>query len=276
MSEQTILVQAGRGKTGKRVARRLRERGITVRAASRSGETRFDWMDESTWGPALAGVDAVYLVPLEATGDRHEEVARFVRQAVAAGVRKLVMLSARDVDTFEVEDTLNAERAVRESGVAWTILRPGWFHQNFDEDYFEPSVRAGEVLLATGDGLEPFIDAEDIAEVAVAAFTQDGHDGQIYDLSGAEPLTFPQALEIIAAELGREIRVVDVEPAQYIEKQVGLGMPREFAELIARLYERIRAGKEAHLSDGVQRVLGREPRSFAAYVKNAVAAGSWR
>ncbi|MGO1054259.1 NAD(P)H-binding protein [Crossiella sp. CA198] len=275
MSKQTILVQAGTGKTGKRVARLLREQGHTVRVASRSGEPRFDWAEESTWGPALAGVDAVYVVPLDATGEEHEQLTRFVRQATAAGVRRLVMLSARDIDTFEGENSLAAERAVRESGVAWTILRPGWFNQNFDEDYFDEAVRAGEVLLATGDGLEPFIDAEDIAEVAVAAFTQDGHDGQIYDLSGAELLTFPQAVGIIAAELGREIRVVDLAPAAYADKQVELGMPREFAELIAGLYQRIREGKEAHLSDGVQRVLGREPRSFAAYVKNAVAAGSW-
>ncbi|GAA2781282.1 NAD(P)H-binding protein [Crossiella cryophila] len=275
MSKQTILVQAGTGKTGKRVARLLREQGHTVRIASRSGEPRFDWAEESTWGPALAGVDAVYVVPLDATGDEHEQLTRFVATATAAGVRRLVMLSARDIDTFAAVNSLVAERAVRESGVAWTILRPGWFNQNFDEDYFDAAVRAGEVLLATGDGLEPFIDAEDIAEVAVAAFTQDGHDGQIYDLSGAELLSFPQAVGIIAAELGREIRVVDLEPAAYAGQMAGQGMPLEFAELIARLYQRIREGKEAHLSDGVQRVLGREPRTFAAYVKNAVAAGAW-
>ncbi|MBP2473484.1 uncharacterized protein YbjT (DUF2867 family) [Crossiella equi] len=277
MTTKTILVQAGTGKTGRRVAALLRERGHVVKAASRSGDTRFDWADRTTWGPALSGVDAAYVVPLDATSDGDYEVVRdFAAEAAKSGVRKLVLLSARDADLIN-EGKKIPEHAIRESGLPWTILRPVWFHQNFTEDpLFDGMIRRGEALLATGEGLEPFIDADDIAEVAVVSLTEDGHDGQSYDLSGPGKLTFAQAVRAIGAELGRDITVTELAPAEHTGALVAQGVPREYAELITSLFGNIREGNEERLSDGVQRALGRAPRSFADYVKREAAAGAWR
>ncbi|MFD0485933.1 SDR family oxidoreductase [Saccharopolyspora spinosporotrichia] len=204
MTNSTILVLGGTGKTGRRVAAKLAARGADVRVASRRGAVRFDWDDRSTWAPALEGADAAYVIAPSETDDG-ETISEFIVAATAAGVGRLVLLSAREVETSMVPGLKAAEAAVRRSDARWTILRPSWFAQNFSEDMFLPLIDAGLVALPTGDGKEPFIDAEDIADVAVAALTEDGHDRQVYELSGPDLLSFPEAVEMIAAASGREV-----------------------------------------------------------------------
>ncbi|MFE0044832.1 NmrA family NAD(P)-binding protein [Streptomyces albireticuli] len=266
-----ILVLGASGKTGSRVLTRLTSLGHSVRAASRSGATRFDWADRTTWAPALAGVEAVYIVPTETLG--LPERADFVAAAKEAGVRRLVQLSVRGIDEDGVPPT---EAAVRESGLEWTILRPCWFAQNFAAaDFFLPEVLAGEVSTPAGDGREPFIDAEDIADVAVAALTADGHDGRTYELSGPETLSFAEALALIGEAAGRDVRHRHVPPAVYVENLTGAGIPRDDAEAVAGFLDGIGEGADDFLSDGVRQALGREPRSFRDYVRATAATGVW-
>ncbi|MEU3355952.1 NAD(P)H-binding protein [Streptomyces sp. NPDC037389] len=274
MSE-TFLVLGATGKTGRRVADRLREAGKTVRAASRSGETRFDWQDESTWAAALAGVHAVYLVAPTVPSQAWQVVPPFVRQAASAGVRRLVLLSARGIDAAGDDKFLTSEHAVQGSGVEWTILRPTWFAQNFSEAFFLPQILEGVLAVPTGEGKEPFIDVEDIADVAVAALTRDGHSGKVYELSGPEALTFGEAAAKIAAVLGREIRFVDLDGEAFLKGSVEAGVPEEHAGVLLGLFTAIRNGFDTHLSTGVRDALGREPRGFDAYARAAAGAGAW-
>lgn len=250
----TVLVLAATGKTGRRVTSLL---GPAARAASRSSATRFDWSTPDTWEPALDGITAVYVVP----PDNPAFLAEFVPVAVKSGVTRLVLLSMRgapDDDPFEA--------AIKSSGVEWTILRPTWFMQNFDEDLFAAPVQNGELAVPAGQGIHPFIDVLDIAEVAVAALTQAGHAGQTYDLSGPKAMSFPEMLARIVEVTGDPILYTDVAPEEFAASMRGIGYPDEIAELVTMLLVRIREGSEAHLSDGVQRVLGREPRTFADYL----------
>ncbi|MFF4340914.1 SDR family oxidoreductase [Kitasatospora sp. NPDC001540] len=196
-----ILVLGGTGTTGRRVARRLTALGHPVRTASRTapgaasgvasgvasraGNHRFDLDDPAGWAPALDGVRALYLVEpeLRPATDRRERLPLLVDRAVAAGAGRLVLLSAYGVGEADDSHPLKAaERAVQDSGVEWTILRPGWFAQNFSETFWRPAVLSGLLALPTGDGRTPFVDAEDIAEVAAAALTEDGdrHAGRAY------------------------------------------------------------------------------------------------
>lgn len=265
MVNTAILVLSGRGKVGGRVVRHLEDRGVPARAASRSGRTRFDWDDESTWGPALAGASAAFLVSLE-DQDTGERMGRLSELAVAEGVRRLVLLSARIPPGADVPPILIPEQAVKGSGVEWTIIRPGWFDQNFSENaVFKEGLLAGELGTATGDGQEPFIDAEDIAEVAAVLLTEDGHAGQLYELSGPRLLTFADAVEEISRAAGRTIRHVKVAPEEYVEYAVSRGADEAMARRLGGLYHPVREGLNARLSDGVQRVLGREPRDFGDY-----------
>jgi uncharacterized protein YbjT (DUF2867 family) len=254
IKSSSILVLAATGKTGRRVTALL---GPAARPASRSSATKFDWAAPGTWEPALAGTTAVYVVP----PDNPALLAEFVPLAVQSGVTRLVLLSMRgapDDDPFEA--------AIKESGVEWTILRPTWFMQNFDEDLFAAPVQHGELAVPAGQGIHPFIDVVDIADVAVVALTQPGHAGQTYELSGPESLSFAEMLARIVEVTGDPVLYTDVTPEEFAASLRGLGYPDEIADLVTMLLVRIRTGAEAHLSDGVRRVLGREPRAFADYL----------
>lgn len=280
MSEQPILVTGATGKSGRRVVRRLRARGLPVRAAARHGEHVFDWTDPGTWDAALAGVRSVYLVQLDGT----RLVRPFVARAVRHGVRRLVLASGRGIDDPDyVTDAggvlagiRDSEAAVRESGLAWTISRPGWFAQNFSEGFFADAVRAGELRLPAGDGAASFVDAEDIAAVVAAALTEDGHAGQVYELSGPRAVTLTEAAATISEAAGREVRYVPLSVEAYVAELVGQGMAAADARAFADVVEPLRRGTDAYVSDGVRRALGRPARTFADFAAATAAAGGWR
>ncbi|MER5711337.1 NAD(P)H-binding protein [Streptomyces sp. NPDC053253] len=278
MTKHPILVTGGTGTTGSRVVSRLRAQGVPVRVASRSGEPPFDWHDRTTWDSALEGVKAVYLVPL----DGRLLTRPFVERAARLGVERVVLLSGRGVDVpgYSGEANLagathvDGESAVRDSGLSWTILRPAWFAQNFSEGVFRDAVVAGELRLPAGDGAASFTDADDIAAVAVASLTEDGHNGQTYELSGPRALTIAEAVAEISAATGRPLRYVPLSSGEFIAELVGEGWPAAEAEDYAEAVSPIRRGMDSGISDGVRRVLGRPPRDFTEYVAAAVSA--WR
>ena len=251
----TTLILGGTGKTGRRVAQHVDQ----ARIASRG--TGFDLGDPSSW--ALDGVTAVYLVEPDLQAE--PRLPRFVAEAVAAGARRLVLLSAPRAGE-EGHPLYTAERAVRESGVGWTILHPNWFAQNFSEGPWAQGIRDGVLTLPTGDGRVPFIDAEDIAEVAAAALTGDRHDGEVYELTGPRAVSFGEAVALIARAAGREIEHVDVDPEAFVERQTAYGVPLPVARLLTGLLTDLRDGRGADLADGVERALGRPPRSFEDFV----------
>lgn len=278
MSETTVLVLGGTGKTGRRVAAGLEARGVAVRAASRSGATRFDWTDRTTWGPALAGASAVYVVaPDLGTGAREtaEEIGAFVREAAAAGVGRAVLLSVPDGGSVDVADSRAAERAVLDAGLDATILRVHWFFQNFSEDFLRDPVLQGELRLPTAQGRDGFIDAGDIAAVAVAALLDDGHAGQVYELTGPRLMTFGDAAAEIARASGRDVRHVPVSADTFVEEHLALGLPEDAVRLLVPLYAKFGGDELAALSDDVRTVLGRAPRDFADYAREAAAQGAW-
>ncbi|MFJ8041811.1 NAD(P)H-binding protein [Kitasatospora sp. NPDC096147] len=275
LAHHPFLVLGGTGKTGRRVVSRLRERGYAVRAASRNGTTRFDWADRSTWEPALEGVWAAYLVD-SLTADAGELMTDFAKLAAQSGVERLVLLSHRDWVPAQGEEKLPCERAVRESGAEWTLLKPAWFAQNFDEEAFWlEQVLDGALVMSTGDGVEPFVDAEDIADVAVAALTEDGHAGESYELTGPRLLSLAQVAEEIARATGRPLVHRAVPAGEFTDYALGQGLPADFVGLLEMLFGWIAENRFATLADGVQRALGREPRDFAAYARATADSGIW-
>lgn len=267
----TTLVLGASGKTGRRVIDRLNAAGRPVRSASRSSDTRFDWEDEATWPRALAGVDAAYIAyyPDLAFPGASDTVGRFADLAVASGVQRLVLLSGRGE-----EGAREAEQLVQESGADWTIVRCAFFNQNFSET-FGDAVRYGTLAMPAGDTAEPFLDADDIADVVVAALADDRHIGHLYELTGPRLLTLDQAAAELAAAIGREVTYMPVTVDQYTTELVSYGLPVEEAEPFAQLIGEVLDGRNAHLSDGVQEALGRSPRDFADWARETASAGAW-
>lgn len=259
----TTLVIGATGKTGRHVAAALDD----VRPVSRSSDLRFDWTDESTWQSALDGVRAIYLVPPVWTLSS-PLVSAFVPRAVESGVERIVLLSAGGLGPAG-----GNEPALRNSGIDWTILRPTWFHQNFTEDYFHEQVLSGTVPLPeAGPGRHAFIDTRDIADVAVAALTQDGHAGNTYEISGPEGLSFREALDLIDKVSGRSTAIASVPPAAYVAAAEAGGLDTGYAEAVTYHLTAVAAGQYLSLTDTVERVLGRPARLFAAYVEENAAA----
>ncbi|GAB3697862.1 SDR family oxidoreductase [Nocardiopsis oceani] len=271
-SQRPVLVTGATGMTGSRVLARLRDRGAAVRAASRSSEWRFDWSEPDTWETALEGAGSVYLVQ----NDLDPRTPAFVARAVAHGVERIVQLSARGIDQpgyFEgVEEApshLRGEEAVKASGLEWTVLRPGWFAQNFNEGMLADGVRTGVLRLPTGDGAASWIDVRDIADVAVAALTEPGHHGRTYELSGPRALTVAEATAEITEALGQPVRYEPVSTEEYVDELLHQGWPKEGAQEMVSALSAVRRSLEAKVSPGVQEALGREPRDFSAYVAEA-------
>jgi uncharacterized protein YbjT (DUF2867 family) len=270
-TKPTLLI-GGTGKTGRRVAERLEARGLPVRIGSRSADPPFDWEDSGTWAGALDGAGAAYVsyYPDLAIPGAVEAVSGLAEVALEQGVRRLVLLSGRGE-----EEAQRAERALRESGADWTIVRCSWFSQNFSEGAFADQVAAGELVVPVTTVPEPFVDVEDIADVAALALVEDGHESQVYELTGPRPLTFEQAVGEIAAATGREIRYVPVSLEEYAAGAAEAGVPADLVEFLTYLFGEVLDGRNASLTDGVQRALGREPRDFSEFAREAAAVGVW-
>ncbi len=264
----TTLVLGGTGKTGRRVAERLTAKGAPVRIGSRSGEPPFDWEDQSTWAPVLQGVGAAYIAYFPDLGfpGAAETIASFSTLAVSSRVRRLVLLSGRGE-----EEARNSEQAVQNAGTGWTIVRSSWFNQNFSENFLLDPVLGGDIALPAADAVEPFTDADDIADVAAAALTDDAHAGEVYELSGPRLLSFAAVAAEISQATGRQITYTSLTSEQYAAILAENDLPVEFVELFSKILD----GRNAHLTDGVQRALGREPRDFAEYARATAATGLW-
>ena len=268
----TTLVLGGTGKTGRRIVDRLRAMGVDVRVGSRSEQPPFDWEDRSTWAPAVQGVDAAYIsyYPDLAVPGAKDAVRAFTEEAKAAGVTRLVLLSGRGE-----EEAQAAERVVLESGIDSTCVRASWFNQNFSENYMLDSIIEGELVLPVGDVGEPFVDADDIADVAVAALTEDGHVGQVYEVTGPRLITFAEAVGEIATAVDRPIRFVQVPAEDYVAAVAEQGLPQDLIELLMYLFVTVLDGRNAYLGDGVERALGRKPRDFYDFAWDAAQSGVW-
>lgn len=268
-----ILVLGATGKTGSRVAARLQQQGVAIRAGHRGAAIPFDWEDSGSWQPALQDVKKVYLSfqPNLAVPGAIDTVERFCRQAVTGGVQKIVLLSGRGED-----EARQAEEVVERSGADWTILRASWFMQNFSESFILDELLNGTVYLPPGEIPEPFIDADDIADAAVAALTQPGHSNTVYELTGPRLMTFEQAISEIAAASGREIHYRQVPIADYVGYLREAQLPEEMVSLLEYLFNTVLDGRNASLTDGVQRSLGRPARDFSAYAADTATRGIWQ
>ncbi|MEO5323943.1 NAD(P)H-binding protein [Mesorhizobium sp. CC13] len=272
LANAPFLILGGTGKTGGRIAERLAARGLPVRIGSRSASPAFDWTDRSSWAAAFQGARAVYIAfhPDLAAPGAADIVGDFARLAVGMGARRLVLLSGRGEPEAQ-----RAEQAVIASGADWTVLRCSWFMQNFSEAFIVDAVLSGEVALPVGDVGEPFVDADDIADAAVAAFTDDRHIGQLYEMTGPRLLSFRDAVAEIAKASGRDVRFTEITAAEFEAGLGAAGLPADLVGLLMMLFTEVLDGRNAHVADGVERALGRPARDFRDYAAAVAASGAW-
>lgn len=272
-SEKFVFVTGGTGKTGSRIVKRLQAMGIATRAGSRSASPSFDWNNESNWEACLTDVEAVYIsfAPDLAMPGATDTIQAFVDCAVRSGVKKLVLLSGRGE-----EEAQACEQIVIGSGLHWTVVRASWFFQNFSEGAFCDMVRGGEIALPADDITEPFVDVDDIADVATAALTQSGHNGEIYEVTGPRLMTFGDIAAELSDIIGKEIKFVSIPQLDFIEGAKESGAPKDVVWMLDYLFATVLDGRNSSLTDGIQRALGRKPRDFRDYAKQVERTNLWR
>ncbi|WP_170359643.1 NmrA family NAD(P)-binding protein [Ruegeria arenilitoris] len=271
MTQQSILVLGATGKTGSRIATRLEEKGQTVRRGSRNSETPFDWEQPQTWPAILEGVSAAYIsyFPDIAFPGAVEQVEAFTALAREKGLQRLVLLTGRG--EFHAE---RAEAVVRNSGVPFTIVRAAWFAQNFSEGALLSPVMAGVLPMPAGDVREPIIDVDDIADVAVAALTEEGHDGELYEVTGPRLMTFADMAAELSRAMGRTVQYLPISFEDF-HAEIAHANGEMIADVITDIARETLDGRNANLANGVQRALGRAPRDFADFANKAAMSGAW-
>lgn len=272
MTDQKMLILGGKGKTGRKVADRLQKLGYSIRIGSRSETPAFDWEKPETWAGALAGMDKVYVSfqPDLAVPSAPKAITDFSALAAKMGIQKIVLLSGRGE-----KEAQHCEQIVMDSGVDWTVVRADWFNQNFSESFFMDSIMAGHVAVPRAKIKIPFVDTDDIADVAVAALTDDSHSGKVYELTGPRLLTFKEVVDEIAEATGRDIQFQAVSIEAYIEMLRSFQIPEDYLWLINYLFENVLDGRNSYMTEGVEKALGRKAKDFSEYVKETAALGVW-
>ena len=269
-----ILVLAGTGKTGSRLAAKLAKLGLGVRTAARNGaDVHFDWDDATTHRTALREVGRLYLVAPVMRTDFADQVATFLDLAEAAGVRHVTYLSAYGIEAAPPQVALRAVELdlVERGAITHSILRPAWFMQNFSDTFLKPV--DGVITVPTADGAEAFIDAEDIAAVAAETLANpDAHAGAAYALTGTEAITVAEAAEIIADVIGTPVKHSDIDRDVWIKGTVAAGVPAEYGEMLRMLTETIASGQGSRPNDTVQQVTGAPPTKFADFARRTARA----
>ncbi|MEM9241566.1 MAG: NmrA family NAD(P)-binding protein [Pseudomonadota bacterium] len=271
MSIQPILVIGATGKTGARVAAKLERKGLPVRRGARRSETPFDWDDPQTWAPVLRGVSKAYVTyfPDLAFPGAVEKLEAFTNVAKDAGLEHMVLLSGRGEHFAGL-----GEEVVRNSGLGFTIVRSAWFAQNFSEGYLRDPILGGALPMPGGDVVEPIIDIDDIADVVVAALTEDGHMGERYEVTGPRLMTFSEMADVLSNALGRPIQHLPISFEDFHANVAAAG--DEFvADVFTKIARETLDGRNAYIADGVERALGRKPRDFAEFAQSAMTAGAW-
>ena len=268
------LVTGATGHVGGPVARQLHEQGHSVRALIRDPSraaglpagielTVGDLDDPDSVSKAVAGVEAIFLMQV---GVGTEQTKIMITAARDAAVPRLVLQSSAGARLLPLDaNPMGAafaarEQVLRESGLGVTYLRPSAFASNTFG--WRDSIRAGKVVDPTGDGVLAVMDPEDIARVAVAALTDDGHIGKGYLLTGPEALTSREQVEIIADVTGRSIDFEDVTPHEFAQAAIQRGTPPEQAHLMERLNEVFRARRSVNITDDVENITGTAPATF--------------
>ena len=271
MDNPPILVVGANGKTGSRVVTRLKTQGIAVRRGSRKADIPFDWEAQETWAPALSGVKKTYVTyfPDLAFPGAIEKLEAFTQVAKQTAIEQIVLLSGRGEHFASM-----GEEVLRNSGLPFTIVRAAWFAQNFSEGYLREPILGGVLPMPGGDVAEPIIDVDDIADVVVAALTDERHLGERYEVTGPRLMTFAEMADVLSTTLGRPIQHIPVAFEEFHANVAASG--GDFvADVFTQIARETLDGRNAYAADGVERALGRKPRDFAQFATTAASRGAW-
>ncbi len=271
--KSNILVIGGTGKTGRKVVQKLQTLDQYVRIGSRNQKPDFDWQNQNTWPEALEGMEKMYVTfqPDLAVPGALDAIEALTKLAIQSGIKKIVLLSGKGEREAEL-----CEQVVINSGLDYTIIRASWFNQNFSESFFLDPILAGHVALPQAEAKVPYVDTDDIADVAVEVLMNEQHNDQIYELTGPRTLTFPEVIDEIAKATGRQIIFTPISLSAYTKMLQDFQVPSDYIWLINYLFTEVLVAEGNNIvTNDIERVLGRKAKDFSKYVQETVLTGVW-
>lgn len=268
-----ILILGSNGTIGSKVVRGLVARGETVKAASRKATAvdgaeavAFDYEDAATFGPALEGVDRLFVLTPAGYLDPVGLVGPIMTTAAARGI-KVVLMTVIGVDADDKIPYRQLELQLEKSGAPFVILRPNWFSDNF-QSYWMEGIRHGAIAVPAAEGKTSFIDTRDIAESIVAALTSDTFNGRAFNLTGPEALSYGEAAAILSRVTGKPVAYTPVDDGTFVGTLVGAGVPEDYARFLASIFHPVREGWVANPTGDVKTLTGHAPRSLETYARD--------
>jgi len=269
----TIAIVGASGKTGNRVLSRLNAMGFKTRGLARSTDIPFDWSDRETWPNALKGASSAYVsyYPDLAVPQAEDDIRAFINIAQNQGVKHIVLLSGRGEEGAE-----RAEDLVINSGLNWNIVRASWFMQNFSESFMLDGIQSGELVLPIPKADEPFIDVDDIADVAVAALTRPSLRNELFEITGPDIISFENCLQTISKVTGQKVQLNTLPVEVYLAAAKADGLDENIAWLLNELFANVLDGRNEFTTNTIEQVLGRPARSFEDYALKTAKTGIWK
>lgn len=273
MKTENILIIGGTGKTGRRVAKNLKEVGHNMRVVGRNTTPAFDWENPETYDAALKDMDRAYIVyypDLAVPGSRNA-ITTLTKKALEAGLEKVVLLSGKGETEAEA-----CEDIVANSGLNYTLVRASWFNQNFSEGAFLDFVLDGVVALPMPKAEIPFVDADDIADVVSKVLVDDSYNGQTITVTGPQKRTFKEVVAIMAEASHKQIQFVPITIDEFKEGMRKAGLPDSYVWLFGYLFKEVLGNPDnQEVSNDVAKVLGRPAKDFETYARETAATGIW-
>lgn len=276
MKRQTILVVGASGTVGTELARILKSEGHIVRGTTSrtpvEGKVFLNVATGEGLSRAFAGVDRAFFLSPPGFANQYAILSPLIQEAKRRGLKKVVLMTAMGANANEASPLRQAEMELEKSGLAYNIIRPNWFMQNFNTFWIQGIRDAGKIFLPAGNAKTSFIDARDISEVAATLLTSDEMNNRDFDLTGPEALDHNEAAAFISKATGKTVVYEEIAPEAFKKGLVGAGLPHDYADFMVMIIGFLREGYSAGLTESVAEILGRKPRSFVNYAQDFKAA----
>lgn len=268
-----ILVVGASGTVGSELARLLAAQGETVAKATSKAPTapdqvRLDLVGQSGLKAAFEGVDRAFFLAPPGHTNQEALLAPLVDEAKARGLKKVVLMTAMGANADENAPMRKAERRLEASGLAYNIIRPNWFMQNFNTFWLHGIVTAGQIFLPVGSAKASFIDARDISAVAARLLTSEALSNRDFDLTGARALDHAEVAAILSQATGKTIGFTDITPEAMLQGLLGAGVPQDYAAFLVQILGYLKAGYAERTTDAVQQITGQPPRTIEQYARD--------
>lgn len=275
MKKDLVLVVGASGTVGSELSRLLIEQGYSVRATTSkpvkedsSSLVHVNLATGEGITKAFESVDKAFFLSPPGYANQYAMLSPLIQEAKRRGLKKVVLMTAMGANASDETPFRRAEIELEKSGLAYNIIRPNWFMQNFNTFWVQGIREHKKILLPAGNAKVSFIDARDIAAVAAKLLTSDEFNNKDFDLTGSESVDHTQVAEAISKVTGQKITYQETKPEELKVGLLAAGLPKDYVDFLLLIMGFLREGYSARTTENVKTITGEAPRSLASYAQD--------